>query len=144
MCKHIRILLPNVPGEAAGVIKQLGKTSNYQFNVLGYMLSDLGEAGILHLLVTHHDRAFVLLKDRYKNRAAEKEVLIVSIPHVPGQLLSLLEVLSKQKINVRTSYQGFSENGTALIVIEPNSETDLARAKAALEKASASIVVEQP
>jgi hypothetical protein len=122
----------------------LAKAPNVKLNILGYMLSDLGDAGILHLLVSNHDKAFLFLKDKYKNRIAQKEVLIISVPHVPGQLLSLVTQLGKEKINIRTSYQCQSVSGQALIVLELNNEMDLSRAKTALEKIRANILAEQP
>ena len=45
MCKQLRIVLPNEPGEAAGALRQLLNASP-DFNVLGYMLADLGDAGV--------------------------------------------------------------------------------------------------
>jgi hypothetical protein len=124
-------------------MKQLTAASSAH-NVLGYMLSDLGDAGILYLLVTKHDLAFLLLKDRYKNRAAEKEILLVSVLHRPGELLKLLETLGQNQINVRTSYQGISDSGQAMIVIEPNNQDDLTRAGTILSNAGAAILTAQP
>jgi len=144
MCKHLRIVLPNEPGEAASAIGQLVALPPYEFNVLGYMLADLGDAGVLHLLVTHHDKALLLLKDKYKNRVAEKDVVIVSIPNQPGQLLKLLNALASESINVRTSYQAASEEGMALIVIELNNPEDRARANKLLSKKKADVVTKQP
>jgi hypothetical protein len=144
MCKHIRVVLPNNPGEAATVLDQLARSSESSFNVLGYMLSDLGDTGILYLLVTHHAEAYLLLKDVYKNRVAEKEALVVSVPHKPGTLLPVLSALAKQQINVRTSYQAFSIKGEALLVIEPDSETELLRAKECMTEMGATILTEQP
>jgi hypothetical protein len=144
MCKHLRIVLPNEPGEAAGAIRQLVSSSPQDFNVLGYMLADLGDAGVLHLLVTHHDKALLLLKDKYKNRVAEKEVIIVRVPNKPGELLPLLEALAAASINVRTSYQAASETGMALIVTELNNPEDRAKALKVLKKMKVTLVTEQP
>lgn len=144
MCKHLRIVLPNEPGEAAEAIRQLFTASPHDFNVLGYMLADLGDAGVLHLLVTHHDRALLLLKDKYKNRVAEKEVIIVAVPNKPGQLLPLLDALASESINVRTSYQAASGAGMALIVIELNNPADRVKANKLLSSIKADVVTEQP
>jgi len=143
MCKHLRIVLPNEPGEAAGALRQLLSSPPHDFNVLGYMLADLGDAGVLHLLVTHHDKALLLLKDKFKNRVAEKEVVIASVPNKPGQLLPLLEALAAESINVRTSYQAASEAGMALIVIELNNPDDREKASKLLSE-KVIVLTEQP
>lgn len=144
MCKHIRIVLPNEPGEAAGALQQLLSSSPQDFNVLGYMLADLGDAGVLHLLVTNHDKALLLLKDKYKNRVAEKEVVIASVPNKPGELLPLLEALAAASINVRTSYQAISETGMALIVVELNNPEDRTKAGKLLSKMKVTVLTTQP
>lgn len=144
MCKHLRIVLPNEPGEAAKAIRQLANSKSPRFNVLGYMLADLGDAGVLQLLVTHHDKALLLLKDKYKNRAAEKEVIIVSVPNEPGQLLPLFDALASNMINVRTSYQAASESGMALVVFEMNNPEERVRANELLSRMKADVVTEQP
>lgn len=144
MCKHIRIVLPNEPGEAAGALRRLLANSPGDFNILGYMLADMGDAGVLSILVTNHEKAFFLLKDKYKNRVAEKEVLIASVPNTPGKLLPLLEAIATENISVRTSYQAVSETGMALIVIELNNPEERMKASALLSEIEINILVEQP
>jgi hypothetical protein len=144
MCRHLRIVLPNEPGEAATALRQLLTAQPDEFNILGYTIADLGDAGVVHLLVTHHDKALLLLKDKYKNRVAEKEVIIVSAPNKPGRLLPLLDALASESINVRTSYQAASAQGMALIVIELNNPDDRAKANMLLLKMKADVLTVQP
>jgi hypothetical protein len=144
VCKHLRVVIPNEPGEAAGAIEQLLASAPGDFNVLGYMLADHGDAGVLHLLVTHHDKALLVLKDKYKNRVAEKEVIIASVPNKPGELLPLLETIAAENLNVRTSYQAVSETGTALIVLELNNPQDRTKAAKLLSKRKVNLLTEQP
>ena len=141
MCKHIKIVLPNFPGEASSVIDIIGQE---KINILGYALSDTGESGLLCFLCTDHEKALLRLKDRFRNFVSQKEVVVVSIPHEPGQLKRIFSTLSEKRINIRNSYQAFGFDNRVLVVLDFNNDFDLERAQDALESAGSTVLKIQP
>ncbi len=144
MCKHIKLVLPNIPGEAACAIEIINSAKYLNSNILGYSLSDHGDSGQLCLLCTHHDKVFMILKDTYKNFVKEQDVLIVSVPHKPGVLLPVLKVLAKNEINVRISYIAFKTDKNALLILTFNDLLAQNKAEKYLKEINVNILTKQP
>lgn len=129
MCKHIVVLLPNIPGQfykTASILK------SKDINILGFSLSSEGRSGILYLLCEQHELAFKLLRDEYSYYCSEKEVVIVEGENQVGTLEPILKILADNDINLPNSYQSPSTRGTVYIVLEFSKIEEFENAKALL------------
>lgn len=126
MCKHIVLLLPNMPGQFSQTSSILSENN---VNILGYCLSSEGRPGVLYLLCSPHEKAFTVLKEEYSHYCSEHEVLVVEAENQAGTLEPILRILSENEINLPNSYQAASTRATALIVLEFGKEGDLEKAR---------------
>jgi hypothetical protein len=110
---HISVFAENKPGrldKITGVLAQAG------INIRAIKISDLGEFGVVKILVDDPDKACHALKAAGV-LASQKEIIAVAVEDRPGGLHAVLTILTRRNINVEDSY-GFVLKDRAVLVIE--------------------------
>ncbi|MBQ9973791.1 MAG: acetolactate synthase [Oscillospiraceae bacterium] len=98
--KQISVFLENKPGELNALTQELAK---HHIDMRAMSLSETNEFGIARLIVDRPlDTATVLKDAGYV--CTVTSVLAVAIPHVPGGLNQVLNVLSEAGINLEYGY----------------------------------------
>jgi hypothetical protein len=110
--KQLSIFIENKSGRLAEVTKLLGQ---HKINIRALALADTSDFGILRIIVNDVDKAYKILKDAHFT-VNETEVLAVEVPDVPGGLHSMLEMFSKDGINVEYMY-GFVEKASEKAIL---------------------------
>ncbi|MDO4618104.1 MAG: ACT domain-containing protein [Clostridia bacterium] len=126
--KQISVFVENGVGGIAEITKILGEE---KINIRSAYVADASEFGILRLIVADTEKAKEVLKEN-GYAVKESEVIAIEMPDNPGGLSKILEVLSKEGVNIEYLYAfvGKSESG-ALMVFKVS---DAALAEGALEK----------
>ena len=101
--KQLSLVIPNEPGALVRVCEVLKKHS---VNISTLTLADTANFGILRLIIQEWEEGLKALEDDGLV-VKVSDVLAISIPHVPGGLLKILELLNENRINVEYMY-GFS------------------------------------
>ena len=101
--KQLSIMIPNQSGALVHICGILQKA---QINISTLTLADTADFGILRLIIKDWEAAKKALES---NALVVKvsDVLAISIPNEPGGLLSILNTLNSNQINVEYMY-GFS------------------------------------
>ena len=111
--EQISIFLENKPGgleEVTRILKDAG------INIRTLSLADTTDFGILRLIVNDVDRASQVLKEQ-GFRISRTIVVAVEVPDRPGGLHGILEVLSKNGINVEYLYAFVERSGEHAVII---------------------------
>ena len=111
--EQISIFLENKPGvleEATRILKDAG------INIRTLSLADTTDFGVLRLIVNDVDRASQVLKEQ-GFRTNRTIVVAVEVPDRPGGLHGILEVLSKNGINVEYLYAFVERSGEHAVII---------------------------
>ena len=111
--EQISIFLENKPGvleEATRILKDAG------INIRTLSLADTTDFGVLRLIVNDVDRASQVLKEQ-GFRTSRTVVVAVEVPDRPGGLHGILEVLSKNGINVEYLYAFVERSGEHAVII---------------------------
>lgn len=111
--EQISIFLENKPGgleEVTRILKDAG------INIRTLSLADTSDFGVLRLIVNDVDRASQVLKEQ-GFRISRTIVVAVEVPDRPGGLHGLLEVLSKNGINVEYLYAFVERSGEHAVII---------------------------
>jgi hypothetical protein len=111
--EQISIFLENKPGvleEATRILKDAG------INIRTLSLADTTDFGVLRLIVNDVDRASQVLKEQ-GFRTSRTIVVAVEVPDRPGGLHGILEVLSKNGINVEYLYAFVERSGEHAVII---------------------------
>ena len=103
MAKQLNIFLENRPGRLKSITETLFKND---INVIAFSIQDRGDFGMVKLLVNKPDKAHLVLSDA-GFACAVKNILVISIPDKPGNLLKLTSMLLEHKLNVANTY-GFT------------------------------------
>jgi len=93
-----------------------GVLAQAKVNIRAIKISDLGEHGVVKILVDDPGTACRTLKQAGL-LASQKEIVVVAVEDRPGGLHDVLKILTRQRINVEDSY-GFVLNTRAVLVIE--------------------------
>jgi hypothetical protein len=108
---ELSLRLPNSPGALAGVCRLL---SDERVNILAMVLESGGQ---LRMVVDNHVHGGAMLREHH-HQVAERDVLVTTIPNVPGALAPALKMVSDASVNVEYAYGGGSEGSpTATIVL---------------------------
>jgi hypothetical protein len=110
---HISVFAENKPGRLDHITGVLARAD---INIRAIKISDLGEHGVVKILVDDPDTAYRSLKQSGV-LASQKEIVAVAVEDRPGGLHEVLTVLTRQRINVEDSY-GFVLHSRAVLVIE--------------------------
>jgi hypothetical protein len=111
--EQISIFLENKPGgleEVTRILKDAG------INIRTLSLADTSDFGILRLIVNDVEAAGRVLKENHL-RFSRTAVVAVEVPDRPGGLHSILEVLSKNGINVEYLYAFVERSGENAVII---------------------------
>ena len=111
--EQISIFLENKPGGLEEVTRIL---KDAQINIRTLSLADTTDFGILRLIVNDVDTASRVLKENGL-RFSRTTVVAVEVPDRPGGLHSILEVLSKNGINVEYLYAFVERSGENAVII---------------------------
>jgi hypothetical protein len=77
----------------------------------------LESGGQLRLVVDNHVHGGAMLREHH-HQVAERDVIVTTIPNVPGTLAPTLKLVSDASVNVEYAYGGGSEGSpTATIVL---------------------------
>jgi hypothetical protein len=110
---HISVFAENKPGRLDHITGVLAQAN---INIRAIKISDLGEYGVVKILVDDPDTAYQSLKQSGV-LSSKKEIVVVAVEDRPGGLHEVLKVLTRQRINVEDSY-GFVLHDRAVLVIE--------------------------
>lgn len=110
---HISVFAENKPGRLDHITEILAEAG---VNIRAIKISDLGEFGVVKVLVDDPDTAYQALKAKHVS-VSKRAIVAVVVDDTPGGLHKVLKLLTQQNINVEDSY-GFVLNKRGILVIE--------------------------
>ncbi len=119
--EQLSIFLENKAGRLAEVTRALAEAG---INILALSLADTSDFGILRLIVDNHDTAKAALKTAGFT-VGLTSVVGVEVPHKPGGLNTILQLLGVKGINVEYMY-AFVQKGDDAVMIFRFNKTDAA------------------
>jgi len=123
--EQLSIFLENKPGGLEQVTRIL---KDAEINIRTLSLADTTDFGILRLIVNDVDAATLALKTQGL-RVSRTTVVAVEVPDRPGGLHGILEVLSRNGINVEYLYAFVEKSGQNAVIIfrfdDPNTAIDV-------------------
>jgi hypothetical protein len=119
---QISIFLENKAGRLAEVTKTIADAG---INIRALSLADTSDFGILRLIVTDFEKAKAALKERGFT-VGRTTVVAAEVPDEPGGLSGILQVLSKEGVNVEYMYAFVQQSGKNAILIFRFDRTDQA------------------
>ncbi|MBW2036575.1 MAG: ACT domain-containing protein [Deltaproteobacteria bacterium] len=120
--EQISIFLENKAGRLAEVTRVIGEAG---VNIRALSLADTSDFGILRLIVSDNDKAKAALK-KHGFTVGKTNVVAVEVEDRPGGLNRVLEVLSRQNINVEYMYAFVQHTGKNAVIIFRFDDTDAA------------------
>ncbi|MCX7635323.1 MAG: ACT domain-containing protein [Syntrophales bacterium] len=120
--EQISVFLENKPGGIAEVTRII-KDANINIRTLS--LADTTDFGILRLIVNDVDKTSRVLRDN-GFRVSRTTVVAVEVPDRPGGLHSILEVLTRENINVEYLYAFVEKSGENAVIIFRFDDSDAA------------------
>ena len=120
--EQISIFLENKPGSLENATRVL---RDADINIRALALADTSDFGVLRLIVNNVEKAKQVLKDAGFT-VGRTNVVAVEVPDRPGGLHSILEVLTREKINVEYMYAFVERSGEHAIIIFRFNMTDRA------------------
>jgi hypothetical protein len=94
---ELNLRLPNSPGALAEVCRVL---ANERVNLVAMTLEANGH---LRLIVDNHLRCADALRTAH-HQVTERTVLVVAVPHLPGGIAPVLEMVAGAGVNVEYAY----------------------------------------
>ena len=130
MAKQLNVFIENKPGRLKAVT---GVLSDAKININAFTIQDRGDFGLIKLIVSDPEKAYLSLADK-GYACAIKDIMIISPKDKIGNLSRLSDVLLKNKINIVDSY-GFviESEKKGVCYLELNTD-DLKKAKRILDK----------
>ena len=122
----VAVFVENKPGQTARVTKLL---TDVGVNLCWLTIANSGSFGVMKFLVDQRDLAVQTLKEKGL-MVSLLEVLAVEVPHKPGSLQAVADLLGRNDINL-DNCSGFVANNRAILVVEVQ---ELAQARANFEK----------
>jgi hypothetical protein len=111
--EQISIFLENKPGGLSGVTKVL---SDAGINIRALSLADTSDFGILRLIVDDVAKARQVLNEN-GFAVGRTHVIAVEVPDKPGGLNSILDLLTREGINVEYMYAFVERSGENAVII---------------------------
>lgn len=111
--EQISVFLENRAGRLAEITRVLGKAG---VNIRAFSLADTSDFGILRLIVNDNDKAKAALKE-HGFTVGKTNVVAVEVEDRPGGLNHILELLSKEDINVEYMYAFVQHTGENAVII---------------------------
>ena len=111
--KQISVFLENVSGRLAEVTKILAAG---QVNLRAMTIADTADFGILRIITAHPDKAAEVLT-RAGFMAKQTDVLAVEVEDRPGGLAHVLEIFSKNKVNIEYMYASLERSQDKAVIV---------------------------
>ena len=111
--EQISIFLENRAGRLAEITRILGEAG---INIRALSLADTSDFGILRLIVSDNDKAKATLRERGFT-VGKTNVVAVEVEDRPSGLNRILEILSKENINVEYMYAFVQHSGENAVII---------------------------
>ena len=111
--EQISIFLENKPGGIEEVTRILKEAD---INIRTLSIADTTDFGILRLIVNDLEKAIQILKER-SFRVSRTQVVAAEVPDSPGGLHGILEVITKNGINVEYLYAFVERSGQNAVII---------------------------
>lgn len=117
MLTQVSVFLENKEGRLEEVLKLLAEA---HVNIRALTIAETSDYGVLRLIVDSTGAALEVLKQNHF-RVNETNVMVVEVKDEVGAVYQMLNLLSKEKINIEYAYSCISPNpGTALFVLRVN------------------------
>jgi hypothetical protein len=115
MAKQLTIFVENRPGRLKSITQTLNDAG---VNIRAFAIQDRGDFGLMKLIVSNPNEAYLALADM-GCACALKDILAISVPDQLGNLHKLTLVLAENDINVVDAY-GFvlQPNNTGVCCLE--------------------------
>jgi hypothetical protein len=120
--EQISVFLENRAGRLAEITRVLGEAG---VSIRALSLADTSDFGILRLIVNDNDKAKAVLKEKGFT-VGKTSVVAVEVEDRPGGLNRILEILSKEDINVEYMYAFVQHTGENAVIIFRFDEIDAA------------------
>ena len=114
--EQLSIFLENKAGRLAEVT---GVLASNNINIRALSLADTSDFGILRLIVNDHEKAKNALKEAGFT-VGLTSVVAVEVPHAPGGLDSILQLLGKKGVNVEYMYAFMQKGDNAVLIFRFN------------------------
>jgi ACT domain-containing protein len=114
--EQLSIFLENKAGRLAEVTDVLAQAD---INIRALSLADTSDFGILRLIVSDHETAKNALKTAGFT-VGLTSVVAVEVPHVPGGLNTILQLLGKKGVNVEYMYAFMQKGDNAVLIFRFN------------------------
>ena len=111
--EQISVFLENKPGTLEHATRVLKEA---HINIRTLSVAETVDFGILRLIVNDVEKANKVLKDS-GFRVSKTPVVAVEVPDKPGGLHSIMEVVSKEGINVEYLYAFVEKSGENAVII---------------------------
>jgi hypothetical protein len=111
--EQISVFLENRAGRLAEITRVLGEAG---VSIRALSLADTSDFGILRLIVNDNDKAKAALKE-HGFTVGKTNVVAVEVEDRPGGLNHILEILSKEDINVEYMYAFVQHIGEYAVII---------------------------
>lgn len=122
MAKDLTVMLVDKPGALADLGEALG---NAGVNIIGVAGLTVGGKGEIHILVDDAEKARAALKAKGIETGKDREVLVIDVQPVPGELGRKARALAKAGVNIELTY--LTEDRRLVLGVD-----NLEKAKAAL------------
>ena len=119
--KQLSIFIENRRGRFGEVLAVLKKNN---VNILSLSLADTTEFGLLRLIVNDPEKGRqALVSEGFSSMLTD--VFIVQVPHTPGALQGILQIIAAEELNVEYMY-GLSTSGEEASIVVKTSDLDKA------------------
>jgi hypothetical protein len=111
--KQISVFLENISGRLAEVTRILAAS---KVNLRALTIADTADFGILRIITASPDEAVRVLTQA-GFMAKETDVLAVEVEDKPGALASVLDIFSKNSINIEYMYASLERSANKAVII---------------------------
>ena len=132
--KQLSVFIENRQGRLTQVLHYLKEN---KVNILSISLADTTEYGLLRLIVNDAPKAKDILLDAGFSSMLT-DVLIIKVPHAPGALQNILELIAEKDVNIEYMYGLSIEADDAYVVLKASdiNQIDAILAEAGIETIS--------
>jgi hypothetical protein len=120
---EMSLYLPNRAGEFNRSVRALAEA---QVNIVAFSIDQSGPYNIIRLVCDKPQIAKEQL-EKYAVGVSNAKVLAIPLPHEPGRLHRVVELLANQKINIEYGYQAPRPGSTEAIVFFKTNDNNRAR-----------------
>ncbi len=121
--KEFSFLVGNCPGALVEIAQAL---ANEHVNIEGIGGLTVLEEGVIGLVTDAPGKAREVLRD-VNIDFEEREALVIDLPNHPGELATLLDRLSRERINVLSCYPAVEKNRVILTVDQVDRAKEILR-----------------